>query len=307
MKFPPLRKSVKTIPLDDYSSSKLVFFDLETTGLGVDSEEIVQLSAETDSEALNFYVKPRFHGRNKPEHNSTNGLVFCNGNVYKGYSGLNAGEELPAVNQSDALEEFVTFCESFETKVTIVAHNAHFDMGFLRHALLEDAPLLERFANACIGFLDTVSAARKLLPKSAPDGPKNHKLSTLLEHFLGSVQVELHDSAVDVSSLRVIFRDMGKKSDYQPYTFFLSDYLRYKAVYSNAKELDRAFTHYQLTLRPNQFMQLASEFDLQNLVALAKNMSKQEFADEVRSKCDLLLEKTVVSIFVGINSGLPLQ
>ena len=96
-------------------------------------------------------------------------------------TGLYAHHLDGAPSVSDAIASFFSFA-AFETtsNVVLVAHNAPFDVSFLRSACLKHdvtwpAPLI----------LDTVSLARKVLLKGEV---VNRKLGTLAEYFQVPVQ-----------------------------------------------------------------------------------------------------------------------
>jgi DNA polymerase-3 subunit epsilon len=72
------------------------------------------------------------------------------------------------------LPEFLAFARD----TVLVAHNAPFDIGFLRHAAnLQERPWPR------LDVVDTAVLARRILPRSEV---RNHKLATLAEHFHAS-------------------------------------------------------------------------------------------------------------------------
>jgi DNA polymerase III epsilon subunit-like protein len=145
-------------------------------------------------------------------------------------------KQIPVASKDtkSALIDFINYLQSLPGKVILLAHNAKFDMSFLRHAL-EASCLSLRFQEVCIGFICTLSMADAKLPKSI-NGPVDHKISGLLEFYYGEVEVELHDSAADVLALESIFECMQESvEELAPHSFSVCDFWMHHQTISRAK------------------------------------------------------------------------
>lgn len=154
----------------ELSSATYVVFDIETTGLSITANKIIELAAvkmvegkEVDRYAT--FVNP--HER-IPYHIQQ--LTNINDDMVK-----NAPELVPV------LKEFVEFVGD----AVLVAHNARFDMGFIQAALKNSG-----MATLDNPYLDTLELARLIHP-----GMKNHRLNTLADKY--KVLLESHHRAID--------------------------------------------------------------------------------------------------------------
>ncbi|WP_010269461.1 PolC-type DNA polymerase III [Paenibacillus senegalensis] len=149
-----------------------VVFDIETTGLSVMENKIIEIAGVKmkngeEIERFTRFVNP--HER-IPYHitqltNITDDMV------------------VGAPELEDVLPEFVEFVGD----AVLVAHNASFDMGFIQHKLKTIG-----HAELTNPALDTLEMARLLYPAM-----KNHRLNTLADKF--KVSLENHHRAIDDS------------------------------------------------------------------------------------------------------------
>ena len=142
--------------LSSAEPDEYVVFDVETTGLDVDEDEVIEIAA---IKVVGGSVAERFHvyvnsGKHVPEKISD--LTGITDDLLKGQ-----GVELET-----AIGDFV----SFVGDSVVIAHNVAFDSGFIQ-ASCEECDL-DDFDNECI---DTVELAKKKLPH-AP----NYRLKTVL-------------------------------------------------------------------------------------------------------------------------------
>ena len=149
----------------DLSRVTFVVVDLETTGASNGDNDITEIGA----------VKTR--GGELLGEFST--LVKPEGNVISPFverlTGISNGMVVDAPPITSVLPAFLEFAHS----TVLVAHNAGFDMGFLRRACAAyDYP----WPNPIV--LDTVKLARMAVGR---DEVRNHKLSTLAEFFATTV------------------------------------------------------------------------------------------------------------------------
>lgn len=162
-----------------------VVFDVETTGLDVDKDEIIEIAA---IKVTNGDAAARFHA-----------LVKSGKHVPKKIAELtgitDALLERDGVELKTAIEDFA----SFVGDRVVIAHNVAFDSGFIQ-ASCEECDL-DDFDNECI---DTVELAKKKLP----DAP-NYRLKTVL----GLLNLENkipHHAESDCDAELALFRKLTK-------------------------------------------------------------------------------------------------
>lgn len=151
-------------------STEYVVFDIETTGLSVTHNKIIEIAAVKLKEGreidrFSTFVDPH---ENIPYHITK--LTNITNEMVKG---------APDIEQ--VLPEFIRFCGD----AVLVAHNASFDIGFIEHFCRQLG--LKELKNP---VLDTLELARFLYPTL-----KNHRLNTLSEKF--KVRLENHHRAID--------------------------------------------------------------------------------------------------------------
>ncbi|MCR4781953.1 MAG: PolC-type DNA polymerase III [Lachnospiraceae bacterium] len=162
-------KKIVTNPKDQNLDSSFVVFDLETTGFNSDKDKIIEIGAV------------RFEGGNITDRFSE----FVNPNQPIPYRIT----ELTSIDDSmvkdappieEILPRFIEFCEGAVT----VAHNAEFDMSFIRS-------YCKKLGLECPEtYMDTVEMARMALPNLS-----NYKLDRVAKAL--NVSLENHHRAVD--------------------------------------------------------------------------------------------------------------
>lgn len=152
---PEKKKSMISFP-DEY-----IVIDVETTGLDVRFCEIIEISAikyrgGSETEVFNTLVKP-----SEPIDDFITSLTGITNEM------LEAAPDI-----SSAISDFYNFVGS----ETLVGYNVNFDINFLYDNLVmyKSVPLTNN-------FIDVMRIAKRLLPDL-----KNHKLSTIAEHFKAS-------------------------------------------------------------------------------------------------------------------------
>lgn len=161
-----------------------VVFDLETTGIGPKSNEIIEIGAvkvenRTITDRFSTFINPH---RPIPYHITK--LTSIDDSMVCDADGIET-----------VLPRFLEFCEG----AVMVAHNAGFDMGFISQKS-SDLGLDCKFT-----IVDTVSVARALLPEL-----KNYKLHTVAKQL--NVSLEHHHRAVDdAEATAEIFLHMIKR------------------------------------------------------------------------------------------------
>ena len=163
---------LKTIVFEPRGQSLLdsyVVFDLETTGLSPNAHKIIEIGAV---KVINGKIVDRFSKFVNPK----TPLPFAIEELTKIRDDMLVNE--PEIAQ--ILPEFMEFCEGS----IMVAHNAEFDMGFIRKNC-EDLGLACKFT-----VVDTVAMARYLLPNL-----NRFKLDTVAKEL--HISLENHHRAVD--------------------------------------------------------------------------------------------------------------
>ncbi|MDD6800522.1 MAG: PolC-type DNA polymerase III [Firmicutes bacterium] len=167
-----------------FNEDEFVVFDIETTGLSALNNKITEIGAVRvkNGEVLETFGTYADPGEHIPEN-----ITELTGITDEMVSG--------APSQGDAVREFLKFAGDS----ILVAHNAGFDTGFIRHVCEEnDIP----FNNT---YIDTVALSRYVNPDL-----QKHKLDNLADYFgLGSFNH--HRAYDDAAMLAAIFAKMCGK------------------------------------------------------------------------------------------------
>lgn len=166
-------------------NGRYIIFDLETTGLSAATERIIEIGAV---KVENGEILESFDLFVDPEKAITPEITRLTSITNEMVAG--------ATKEAEALEQFFRFCDGCDI---LVAHNADFDMGFLRAAIRrcgrEEDPVQ----------IDTLVMARAMYPEL-----KKHKLDTIAER-LGVTQKHHHRADDDARVLAEIFLKMVQK------------------------------------------------------------------------------------------------
>jgi CRISPR-associated protein Cas2 len=136
-----------------------VVVDLETTGLDVDTDEIIKIEAikvEENKICDSIRILVRTETPVPPKITEITGIT----------------EQILLENGQELLSALSQFLE-FAAALPVVSHNADFDYGFFRSASAKCG--LPLFANRCI---DTLALSKRIVM-----GVKNYRLSTLAAYF----------------------------------------------------------------------------------------------------------------------------
>ncbi|MEA4870701.1 MAG: PolC-type DNA polymerase III [Christensenella sp.] len=155
-----------------------VVFDLETTGLKPEQCEIIEIGAV---KLQNGAIIDRFQ-------TFVNDGVVIPSNITQ-LTGITTEMLSGAPNTREVLKSFHAFCEG----CCLVAHNAEFDMSFIRH---HGERFNLKFTNQ---YADTLMLSRNLMHDLI-----NHKLDTVCE-ALGVVLLEHHRATDDAAATGEIF------------------------------------------------------------------------------------------------------
>ena len=166
-------------------NGRYIIFDLETTGLSAATERIIEIGAV---KVENGEILESFDLFVDPEKVITPEITRLTSITNEMVAG--------APKEAEALEQFFRFCDGCDI---LVAHNADFDMGFLRAAIRrcgrEEDPVQ----------IDTLVMARAMYPEL-----KKHKLDTIAER-LGVTQKHHHRADDDARVLAEIFLKMVQR------------------------------------------------------------------------------------------------
>ena len=194
-------------------NAECVVFDIETTGLSVLNCKITEIGAV---KIKNGEVLDRFNTFVDPECSIPEEIVKLTGITDEMVQG--------APKVKEALESFFAFIGNNEQgrdhKPLLIAHNANFDIGFIRHfAKLSDLP----FENP---YLDTVALSRHVNPElkkhtldSIADAYKlgdfNHHRACDDAEMLAMIYFRMIDlmQKMDIEDLRALEKDMAEKAD----------------------------------------------------------------------------------------------
>ncbi|MBE6602337.1 MAG: PolC-type DNA polymerase III [Ruminococcaceae bacterium] len=176
---------VLTGKCDPTFDAECVVFDIETTGLSVQNCKITEIGAV---KIKNGQILDRFNTFVNPEVSIPEDIVKLTGITDEMVA------DAPLVD--DALKSFFKFIgndPSRETQPLLIAHNANFDIGFIRHFAKQcDLP----FQNP---YLDTVALSKYINPEL-----KNHKLDTIAKAYeLG--EFNHHRACDDAEMLAMIY------------------------------------------------------------------------------------------------------
>ncbi len=179
----PIVTGDKNQKLDD----EYICFDLETTGFNAKSDKIIEIGAVRvkNNEILDEFC------------------TFVNPNTYiperiTEVTGITSEMVADAPSEKDAIEQFIKFCGD---DPVLVAHNANFDVSFIKDAC-------ERLKiNFEFTFVDTVPISRALIMSA-----KNHKLDTIAK-ILKIPEFNHHRASDDARALAYIFIELLKMAN----------------------------------------------------------------------------------------------
>ncbi|XP_026167346.1 protein PML-like [Mastacembelus armatus] len=173
------------------SQRPLVFFDLETTGLGQGCE-IVQLAAVSGRHSLNLYVIPR--GRMERGAARVTGFRVCRQKLY-------LHRQLVLTNSlREVLVSFIAFLQMLGRPLVIGHNIRRFDCPLLAR-VLDELNLRAQFESSISGFVDTLPLSREMLKDSRV---QSFRQENLVRELVG-VNYKAHDALEDVRALQTLY------------------------------------------------------------------------------------------------------
>ncbi|XP_044579252.1 uncharacterized protein LOC123261620 [Cotesia glomerata] len=135
-------------------STKLVIFDIETTGLKL-TDQIVQIAAQCHDKKYNAYIMPSCNF--SAETSKITGLTVMYDQLHKN------AVHIQTVSPKRAITELIAFFKSISSTVVLAAHNGlRFDVPRIL-IFVQQVNLLEKFQCIVIGFTDTLNFLKKHL------------------------------------------------------------------------------------------------------------------------------------------------
>lgn len=186
-------------PIQTNSSPiKQVFFDIETTSLSLDCD-IIQISAKYENNIFNVYIvpsKPIAKGAAK-----VTGLsMSCGQLCYK-------GKPINAIAPFESAKAFLDWLDNIGDEIILYGHNCRlFDCPRLLR-LLQRYGLLNTFSDRVLGFVDTLSLFRDLVP-----GQPSYRQEALIGRLLGK-SYEAHNALEDVRGLSDLLHHVSPETD----------------------------------------------------------------------------------------------
>ncbi|WP_284639104.1 PolC-type DNA polymerase III [Paenibacillus silviterrae] len=156
----------------DLREAEYVVFDIETTGLSVTNNKIIEIAGVKMKDGKEIDRFATFINPHERIPYNIQQLTNINDDMVK---------------DAPELEEMLPKFLEFVGDSVLVAHNARFDIGFIQHNCKKLG-----LAEVTNPVLDTLEMARLLFPSM-----KNHRLNTLADKF--KVSLENHHRAIDDS------------------------------------------------------------------------------------------------------------
>lgn len=178
-----------------------VAFDLETTGLDIEKNSIIEIGA---LKVINGKVSERFIEFVKPKKPISPMITNITGITNEMVEGARPTEEI--------IRDFVNFCEGY----VLVGHNIMFDYKFMKQHALKYGYTFEKQG------LDTLQIARKTLRQL-----ESKSLGALCEHYCITNQAA-HRAFHDALATAKIYHMMAHEFESMDAKLFIPSQLQYK-------------------------------------------------------------------------------
>ncbi|CAH0555169.1 unnamed protein product [Brassicogethes aeneus] len=259
-------------------SSKIVYFDLETSGFHK-TDEILQIAAQYDECKFNVYITPT--KEINPEASEHTGLKNINGQLYLRH------DKVLTVCLEDALRAFKQFLSKFKEPCLLVAHNASFDVSHLVRAILK-CDMVNDFTVIC-GFCDSLPLLKKHFNERSGEGA--FKLETLAKELLQQESTgAFHEASYDVYVLKSL----------------VSSYLDNEDIFKNAKTYADSVNHVIELRRINTILPSLKPLKDTLKNGMLRKLAKENLTFEIlQKKFDEEGEEGLLSTFTLLKNGKP--
>lgn len=166
----------------------ILFFDLETSGLSLMHDEILQVCVKFGNQIFKSFITPT-QAINYAASKS-NGLTNVREKLYQ------HDFEVATLPKKQVFIKLLEFLQKLNKKCLLVAHNCSFDSSRLI-LTVKNLNLLEGYEQVIDGFSDSLSLFRKKYPKRE----SGYKLTTLATELLSLSVDGAHDASFDVNLL----------------------------------------------------------------------------------------------------------
>lgn len=251
----PMVYKAKDIDLKDET---FVVFDIETTGFNPYRDKIIEIGAV---KVINGEKIGEFKAFIDPEIKipiETTEITGITDDMVKG------AEKIDSV-----LKDFLAFAKDH----TLVAHNANFDMGFIRQKALDLGIVFDN------SYIDTVSWARSIL-----SGNKKHGLKDLAKHY--DLELRHHRAYDDAFATAKIFEKLSKEAINHG---------------TNLKDIAKNMKRNILATFPNNILIYAkNEKGLKELYDIVSNSHLESFRRKPKIAKSYISEKRE-NLFIGLS------
>ncbi|KAG7522811.1 PML-like [Solea senegalensis] len=205
----------------EQSGRSLVFFDLETTGLG-QSCDIIQLAAVSGGHSLNLYVIPR--SRMQQGAAKVTGFRVRRQRLY-------LHRQLVLTNSlREVLVSFIAFLQMLRRPLLIGHNIRRFDCRLLYRAL-DELDLRAEFESSISGCVDTLPLAREMLKDRCL---QSFRQENLVKELL-DVNYKAHDALEDVRALQALYTVLQPTQELVWRHMFTPDTMKNKPAAAVAK------------------------------------------------------------------------
>ncbi|KAK0175476.1 hypothetical protein PV327_009224 [Microctonus hyperodae] len=181
--------------LSIHEDPKIVFFDLEGTGL-LQKDQIVQIAAKYENKSFSVYILPTCNFQ--PDASAMTGLTLINNKLCL------KSVPVPTKSAADAMTEFIRFLKDVGSKVMLAAHSgSKYDFPKILR-LVKNLGMMNEFSSVVSGFIDTFTLLRnKLRSRFLQYG--SFSQVNLAKDYLGlHCTSDAHNALVDVEVLERI-------------------------------------------------------------------------------------------------------
>ena len=189
--------------MDVIATSDWVFYDLETSGFGLDSTVILQLSAVCGDKAFDCYIDPPPNHVIPPATSAVNQLRFVNGRLtYK-------NQPVQSKPMREVFSLFIGWLAQFNRPI-LMGRNIFVFNNPVMYNNMKNSGVWQEFRKVVHGFVDTYELFKLEFPDRKGKGEL--KQQTLVKELLNETY-EAHGALEDVRSLQRLVKRKNFSSD----------------------------------------------------------------------------------------------